>query len=139
MNGITVNEYRLVGFGGAGIFTGPASDANIIFHLRDKEVSFKRNHMTSFGRAVLRTGAACSLLGTDNAVILNKYCLAQLCQLLGFHHQGHYGACGAHISAAVAVIDAEPAVEIHPGLHDTCKSILIYGWLDDTCGAYCYA
>lgn len=135
MYGVAVNEDRLVWPGRACIFTGTASDANVILHFRNNEVSFKGNHMTRLCGAVFRTGAASRLLGTDNAVILNEDSLPQLCQLLGFHHQGHYGTRGAHIGTAVTVIVAEPPVEVHPGLHDTSKAIFTHRWLNDTCRA----
>jgi len=135
MDGVAVNEDRLVWFGRACIFTGPATDANIILHFRDKEVSFKSNHMTRLCGAVFRTGAASRFLGAYDAVILYEDSLAQLCQLLGFHHQGHDGTCWAYIGTAVAVIVAKPPVEVHPGLHDTGKAIFTHRRLNDICRA----
>ena len=132
MYGVAVNEDRLVWPGRACIFTGTASDANVILHFRNQEVSFKGNHVTRLCGAVFRTGAASRLLCTDNAVILNEYSLTQLCQLLGFHHKGHDGTRGAHIGTAIAVIVAEPPVEVHPGLHDTGKAIFTHRGLNYT-------
>ncbi len=77
MYGVAVNEDRLVWSCGACIFTGAASDANIILHFRNKEVSFKGNHVTRFCRAVFRTGAASRLFVINDAVILYEDSLAR--------------------------------------------------------------
>jgi len=131
VDGISVDEDCLVWFGGAGVFARPASDTDIILHLRDKEVSLKRNHMACFGGAMFRTGSTGCLLSVDNAVVLNEDSLAKLCQLFGFDHKWHDGACGADISTAVAFVVAEPCVEIHPRLHDAGKAIFTDGRLND--------
>lgn len=138
MDRISVDEDSLIGFCGAGILARPASDANIILHLRDKQVSLERNHMTCFGGAMLRTGTAGRLLSADDAVVLNEDSLAKLCQLFGFHHQWHDGACGADIGTAVTVVVAESTVEVHPGLHDTGKSIFTDRRLNNIGRAGCY-
>jgi hypothetical protein len=62
----------------------------------------------------------------DNAVLPNEDRFTDLGQFLGLDHQGHDGACRAHIGAPGAVIIAEAAVKIHPGLHDTRESVLTH-------------
>lgn len=124
MEGIAVDEDSTVRPGGARIFTCSATDAYLVLYLRDKQLALIGNHVACLGGAVLGAGTAGGLFRMYDAVVLNKYGFADLCQFLGLQHQRHDGAGRAYISASCALVVAEAAVEIHPGLHDTGKPVL---------------
>ena len=135
MDGIAVNENRPVRPGGACMFAGTAADAYFVLHLRDKQPALVGNHMACLGGAVFGTCPACGLFGMNYAIILNKYSFANLGQFLGIKHERHYGPGGAYIRTTGTFIIAESAVEIHPGLHDTGKSVFTDRWLENICRA----
>ena len=123
MDRISIDEDGLIGFCRTCMFTSAATDTDLIFDFRYQEPSLKRYHMACFGGTVFRACPACCLFSIDNTVILDEYSLTELGQFLGFNHQGHYGSCGAYISATVTVIIAEASVKIHPWLHDAGKPV----------------
>ena len=124
MNGISINEYRLERFCRACIFTGSATDTNLILHFRNEQSTLKWDHMTGFGWTVFRAGTACSLLSIDYTVVPDEDCLTQLCQFLCFNHKWHDGSCGAYVCAKGTFIVTEASVEIHPWLHDAGEPVL---------------
>lgn len=135
MDGIAVNENRPVRPGGASMFAGTAADAYFVLHLRDKQLAFVGNHMASFGWAVFGTCPACGLFGMNYAIILNKYGFPYLGQFLGLKHEWHDRPGRTYICAAGALIVAESALEIHPGLHNAGKPVFADRWLENVCRA----
>ena len=139
MDGISVNENSPVRPGGACMFAGTAAYANFILNLRDEQLSLVGDHLACLGGAVFGTCPACSLLGMNYAIVLNEYGFTDLCQFLGFKHEGHYRPGGAYVSTPRALVVAKPAVEIHPWLHDAGKPVFTYRRLKHVGGACIYA
>jgi hypothetical protein len=131
-----INGFRV---GWAGIFTGPATHAYLGFNNWKEKFLFIRSHIHCLGGTMFRASPAIGTFGENNTIMLYKYHLAKLKNMLFLQIKWADSSGRAYFAAYHTVEIAIVSMVIKAWLHKAFQAVFKECGLDHMSGACTYA